>query len=228
MSPHPLDNVFWQCLSGPHRDWTVGSERARRYRKGYSQIAAFADPGNADLNALAAITQVGESFYVQGWSGPLQGKEWSIAFEAPMVAMAWTGAVKPSPSHRTLVRLTAEHWPEVKALVELTRPGPFGPHTLSMGEFVGLFDDQGQLMAMAGERTRAGLWHEVSGICTHPEHQGKGLGRTLTHEVVRRQLDRGEHPYLHALADNHTAVGMYRKLGFETVLTTPVRVVQRL
>lgn len=114
------------------------------------------------------------------------------------------------------------------ALVALTRPGPFGPLNLTMGEFVGHFAPDGQLIAMAGERTRAGPWHEVCGICTHPDHQGKGLGRVLTHEIVRRMLLRDASPYLHVRADHEAARQMYRKPGFREVLETPIRVIQRI
>ena len=71
-------------------------------------------------------------------------------------------------------------------------------------------------------------WHEVSGICTHPDHQGQGLGRALTHEIVRRQLLRGETPFLHAMATNETARAMYRRLGFGERLETPIRVLRRI
>jgi predicted GNAT family acetyltransferase len=60
-------------------------------------------------------------------------------------------------------------------LVELTRPGPFRRRTVELGAFLGI-RERGRLVAMAG-----GMWigehREVSGICTHPEAQGRGLAR---------------------------------------------------
>jgi ribosomal protein S18 acetylase RimI-like enzyme len=145
-----------------------------------------------------------------------------------MVAMTWETPGTLPPAGVACQILGPEHQEAMLALVALTSPGPFGPLNPSMGEFLGQFAPDGQLLAMAGERTRAGPWHEVSGVCTHPDHQGKGLGRILTHEVVRRMLLRGESPYLHVRADNGVARTMYRKLGFREVLETPIRVIRRV
>lgn len=226
--PHPLHNVFWQSLNGPHAHLSTGDARARRYKPGYSAIAGFSDPQEPDLEGLATHCQVGESFYVEGWGGSHPSAAWSIEFEATMVAMVWDQIEAPPAATLCCQPLRAEHSEAVMALVASTNPGPFGPLTLSMGEFVGHFTPDGQLIAMAGERTRADPWHEVSGICTHPDHQGKGLGRILSHEVTRRMLVRGEMPFLHVRADNDVARRMYRKLGFREVLETPIRVIRRI
>jgi ribosomal protein S18 acetylase RimI-like enzyme len=226
---HPLDNVFWKSLSGPHAHLSIGDGRSRRYQPGFSAIAAFASPEQPDLEGLANHCVVDEAFYVEGWNGHNGSAVWSIEFDARMVAMAWnTENASPAATTLDCRPLLAADREAALELVALTNPGPFGPLTLSMGDFIGHFTAEGQLVAMAGERTRANRWHEVSGICTHPEHQGKGLGRRLTHEVVRRMLQRGELPFLHARADNDVARHMYRKLGFREVLDTPMRIIRRL
>lgn len=226
--PPLLDNIFWRCLDGPHRPLAEARGQARRDRTGYSPIAAFADPSAPDLDGLAAMSAPGESFYVSGWNGACASPDWQIDVDASMVCMAWDGGPVPDPVALECRLLSPEDLPAVMTLVELTRPGPFGPHTLSMGEFLGHFDAEGRLVAMAGERTRAHAWHEVSGICTHPDHQGRGLGRALTLEVGRRQLLRCEVPFLHAMAGNETALAMYRRLGFSERLVTPIRVLRRI
>lgn len=223
-----LHNVFWRCLSGPHAHLSTGNERGRRYLPGFSPIAAFADPERPDLDGLADQCQSGEAFYAAAWNGPLLSSDWSIEFDGTMVAMVWEASGVPAPASIACSHLQPEHQEAMLELVALTSPGPFGPRNLEMGEFVGHFSPSGQLLAMAGERTRAGEWHEVSAICTHPDHQGLGLGRQLTHEVVRRMLLRGEKPYLHVRADNTVARLMYRRQGFREALETPIRVIRRL
>jgi len=47
---------------------------------------------------------------------------------------------------------------------------------------------------MAGERARAAGWREISGVCTQPDQQGRGLARRLMHKLLRRELLRGEEP----------------------------------
>lgn len=58
-----LDNVFWHAMVGFQSDIAAGSGSSRRYARGYSSIAAFADPLHADLDALAAEFDSGERFW---------------------------------------------------------------------------------------------------------------------------------------------------------------------
>ena len=80
---------------------------------------------------------------------------------------------------------------------------------------------------MAGERMCAGELHEVSGICTHPDFQGRGFAKKLTLKLVRRQLLRGKTPFLHVMSHNVTARALYEKMGFRNYRETMVRVVAR-
>jgi predicted GNAT family acetyltransferase len=98
-------------------------------------------------------------------------------------------------------------------LVERTRPGPFGPRTIELGTYLGVWDD-GALVAMAGERMRMPGYTEISAVCTHPDHRGRGLARTLVLTLMRRMLERGDRPILHVAADNVSALRLYEHLGF--------------
>ena len=113
------------------------------------------------------------------------------------------------------------------ALAELTRPGPFDVRTIEFGEYFGVFDGD-RLLAMAGERMQDRSLREVSGICTHPDAQGRGLARRLTELVVRRELARGETPFLHVVSTNARAIGLYQRIGFTVAREVPVRIVSRL
>ena len=112
------------------------------------------------------------------------------------------------------------------ALTEVTRPGPFGDRTIELGEWHGVFDGD-KLIAMAGERLKAGELHEVSGICTLPEYQGRGLAKRLTLLIIRIQLARRETPFLHVASTNTRARELYRKLGFVLDQEVAMRVVSR-
>jgi predicted GNAT family acetyltransferase len=78
---------------------------------------------------------------------------------------------------------------------------------------------------MAGERMQSGSWREVSGVCTHPDHQGRGLARRLMQTLLRREVLRGERPFLHVMSANNVARGLYRRMGFRELGETAVRVV---
>jgi predicted GNAT family acetyltransferase len=100
------------------------------------------------------------------------------------------------------------------ALATLTRPGPFRSLTHTMGRFFGVREG-GILIAMAGERLHTPGFHEITAVCTHPDHRGRGLGAALMRKVGARMLDEGDQPFLHTYANNATAVGLYRRLGFD-------------
>ena len=80
---------------------------------------------------------------------------------------------------------------------------------------------------MAGERMHAGPLREISGVCTHPDVQGRGFARKLMRKLVRRQMQRGETPFLHVMRDNRNARALYERMGFHDFRESVVRVVSR-
>ena len=95
----------------------------------------------------------------------------------------------------------------------LTQPGPYAAHTNRLGDFIGV-KQGGVLVAMAGERMKMPGLSEVSGVCTHPDHRGRGYAGALMRVVAERMLVRGETPWLHAYASNAGAIALYESLGF--------------
>jgi predicted GNAT family acetyltransferase len=122
--------------------------------------------------------------------------------------------------------LAAADVDDMLALVELTRPGPFRRRTVELGAFLGV-RERGRLVAMAGERMWIGDHREVSGICTHPEAQGRGLARALTGRVINRMLRAGQTPILHVEAGNERAIAMYHGLGFVRLREFPLLYAKR-
>ena len=109
--------------------------------------------------------------------------------------------------------LTDDDAAQMLALATLTEPGPFLEATHRLGAFVGVKQD-GRLVAMAGERMRPEGFTEVSGVCTHPDHRGRGLAGRLMQVVAGRIVARGETPFLHSYASNLGAISLYESLGF--------------
>src|SRR3954471_5215222 len=64
-----LDNIMWNCMSGPHAHFAVGTGDVRRYAPGFSPIIGCRDPERPDFATLEQFCQPGESFYVDIWSG---------------------------------------------------------------------------------------------------------------------------------------------------------------
>jgi GNAT superfamily N-acetyltransferase len=221
-----LDNIMWNTLSGRHLRHSAGCATARRYARGFSPIVGFPDPTQPDLTALRPHCEVGERFYCDRWAGAAPAG-WSIEVESLMLKMVWSGGTPPVDAAPDAIPLGAAHLSQALALTVLTRPGPFGPRTIELGEYFGLFDGE-RLLAMAGERMHAGSLHEISAVCTHPDAQGRGLARRLTQKLIQRQLQRGETPFLHVMSDNRAARSLYERLGFSNYLETVVRVIAPL
>lgn len=222
---HPLDNIFWNALSGPHRQFSAGGDTARRYASGFSPIVGFPDKTQPDFDALASICAPGEQFYCDGWTGePPPG--WTVAFESTMYRMVWDAPMPASDDAADAVQLDASHAERALDLATRMRPGPFGLRTIELGDYFGYFDGE-RLMAMAGERTCTPGFREISGVCTDPGYQGRGLARKLTLKLVRRMLQRGEVPFLHVMSSNALAHTLYQRMGFRDWCETPVRVVMR-
>ena len=78
---------------------------------------------------------------------------------------------------------------------------------------------------MAGERIFAGNFREISGVCTHPDFQGRGMARRLMNTLMVRQKQRKETPILHVVRDNIDAHRFYERLGFHDYRETIVRVI---
>jgi GNAT superfamily N-acetyltransferase len=220
---HLLDNIFWHALSGPQAKFASGSGDARRFAPGFSPIVGFRNPREPDFAALAPYCEPGEHFYCADWTGEAP-PGWKIEAEATMFQMVWDAPVPPASGDARIVPLLPEHAPLAVELATLTQPGPFGPRTPELGEYFGIFEE-GRLIAMSGERVHAQGVREISGVCTHPQAQGRGLARLLVAHLVRRQQARGEQSFLHVMRSNDGARDLYARMGFRDRRECPVRVV---
>jgi ribosomal protein S18 acetylase RimI-like enzyme len=220
---HLLDNITWHTLAGPHAKYADGTQQVRRYARGFSPILGFANPDRPDFAALAQFCDPGEHFYCDGWTGAVPDC-WQIDAESTMFKMVWEAEIPTSDEAPDAIALGPEHGSQALELASLTRPGPFGPRTIELGEYFGYFDGQ-RLVAMAGERMYAGTLREISSVCTHPDYQGRGLARRLMLKLIRRQLQRGETSFLHVMHENTGARRLYERMGYRNYRETVVRVV---
>jgi GNAT superfamily N-acetyltransferase len=221
-----LDNIMWNCLSGPHLRFATGHGGVRRYAAGFSPIVGFATPHEPDFETLSNYCAAGERFYCDIWNGAAPAG-WQIEREAPMLKMVWEGPCPETDAAPDAVTLEARHFPQALELAIQRNPGPFGPRTPELGTYFGFFEE-GRLIAMAGERMCAGNLREISAVCTHPDFLGRGLAKRLSLKLVREQMLRGEVPFLHVIATNTVARNLYEKLGFRNRVETLLRVISRV
>ena len=186
-------------------------------------MLAFADGEHPDFAALVPYCDPGEHLYCGEWAGAAPAG-WRIEAENTMFRMVWDAAAPSTDEIADAVMLGPQHAAQALELTALTHPGPFGPRTIELGEYFGWFEGE-RLVAIAGERMHAGTLREVSGVCTHPDFQGRGFARRLMIKLIRRQMHRGETPFLHVMRDNGGAHRLYERMGFRDHCETTVRVV---
>jgi predicted GNAT family acetyltransferase len=218
---HPLDRPIWSSLTTGWSAFAQGDGRAFRLDQRYGPFAAPADPSPESLNALAALIPAdGELWLVGERDLPIPND--TTVLRTGLLHQMVAEHVMPPTQSIDFVPLGDADAAEMLALAQLTKPGPFTTLTHRLGSFIGVRRD-GQLVAMAGERMKIDGFTEVSGVCTLPDHRGKGYAGTLMRIVAQDILARGERPFLHTYADNSTAIGLYESLGFR--LRTPLDMV---
>lgn len=222
---HPLDNVIWNALTSVQADWSRGGPLARRFRPEFARFAGMPAVSAKTLEALAADLAPDEVVALSTAQEFDAGPLFEVVERKRLVQMIGPaqGAVRAPGRARALGPADV---PQMTALVQLTAPGPWYERTPELGRFLGI-EAGGRLVAMAGERMRVPGHTEISAICCHPDWRGQGLPADLTRLVSQRIVARGETPFLHVLADNAAAIGLYEKLGFRQRLHTALTIIKR-
>lgn len=210
-TPHPLDDPVRAALTGPHAPFARRRGRSLSYPPDVTPFVALPeDPTAADWADAAALVGAGRTVMTAGFQAP-PPSGWEVTFDVEGVQLV--GDDVPGERDPEAVRLGRADLPEVLALVERTRPGPFLPRTIEMGTYLGIRRG-GALVAMAGERFHLPGFTEISAVCTDDAHRGLGLGTRLIRVVTAGIRERGETPFLHAAADNTSAIRLYEAVGF--------------
>ena len=212
-----LENVIWQALATRQAHFSEGSNGARRFLGEVTSLCAFPAPNDEGYDALAHLAGPNGTAAVFLKEPYQQRPGWEYIAGAALTQMIFENGHESSAkrSDVRLVELGDEDSPDMLELTALTKPGPFGKRTHELGYYVGI-RDEGKLVAMAGERLKVPGHTEVSAVCTHPDHLGKGYAGTLMLEVMRAIRERGETPFLHVRSDNSRAIALYERLGFRT------------
>lgn len=219
----PLDNPIWHSLTSRHAHLALGNEAARRYPPEIAPFAAIPTSSEESEAALANLVEHGAKAIVlnvmpKTWQG------WTITHRFEAVQYVWENtAAEPDPE---AIPLGPEHLDRMLDLTALVYPAYFRKGTAELGDYFGIVED-GQLCAMAGIRMAFRGHQEISAICTHPDHQGKGCASRLTRHLIHHIQTQGDTPFLHTESDNHTARRLYDRLGFALRATLPIFVAER-
>jgi GNAT superfamily N-acetyltransferase len=224
LSDPRFTNPVWHALCGPHRHLALGAGGACRYPADVAPFAAVADESRGAQGELHALMTVGESLWMAG-SPDHPGLR--VEQELDCVQMILPAESALPPSGADVVPLSGENAAEMVALTDAAFPGFFRAATYRMGTYVGV-RSRGTLVAMAGERLRLDGYPELSGICTHPDHRGRGLAAGLIGHLTRAHRREGLRSWLHVGAPNIRAIELYEHLGFVPLRNLMLRRISRI
>ena len=223
---HVLDNPIWHALISGNRNMSVGTELVKYFPKEIATFAGLKEVNQSSLKLLydlisperTVILITGESIEIPA--------SWNIIYQSIILQMVSKNPKKPGLPHEEIVHLNKMHVPQMLALTTLTNPGPFFERTIEFGNYTGIFKS-GELIAMAGQRLHVNQYVEISAVCTHPDHVGKGYGSMLIQRQAQQIVQKGNIPFLHSRSDNDQAIRLYKALGFTTRQEMNLNVIQK-
>jgi ribosomal protein S18 acetylase RimI-like enzyme len=212
--PKLLERPVWSALTTAHAGFARGNDLAWRYLPDVAPMCSVREVSDACLQALAALMAPGDVVGLFSAEPVAAGAGLAVLAQKFVEQMVYERGEAPAAAATgAVVKLTPNDVPEMMRLVDLTQPGPFAPRTIALGSYIGI-RSAGALVAMAGERMKFAGFTEISAVCTHPAHRGRGHASLLARTLMRQILERGETPFLHVYSDNTSAAALYQKLGF--------------
>ncbi|MFD1631704.1 GNAT family N-acetyltransferase [Pseudopedobacter beijingensis] len=212
---HILDNPVWNALNTGNKDLSVGEGRIRLYRSDISPFIGLEENSSENLFKLYEYTRdIADTFGIVAETEIDIPHIWNVAHKVPILQMICQEPLFRKEISANIKKLSDEHIPQMLALTELTRPGPFKDRTIEFGHYQGIFEDDG-LVAMAGQRMHALPYAEISAVCTHPQYLGLGYAGQLMMSQIKRILEQDQIPFLHVTISNKRAIKIYESMGFK-------------
>jgi predicted GNAT family acetyltransferase len=211
-----LDNPVWEALTAKQARLAEGDGLARRFLPSIAPFAAVKCLTLEALERLADLLAPGETVLLQTLTEiPSTATAAALRAEKLFDVLQMTDERTSEPGDIGGVeRLSAGDADEMLALATKTSPGPFTQRTVETGHYIGL-RDKGRLIAMAGERMQLDGFVEISAVCVDDDYRGRGIAARLMNILRAEIRKRTDVPFLHVRAGNATAIGLYRRLGFE-------------
>jgi len=210
---HPLDNPIWIALNSGSASFAYSNGVVRFIDRRIGFFAGIPLYDTEHLNQLYEAMDSGMRVIVFPPGDLDLDAKWKVRNDNALLQMVFE---KPSINlslDASIRALAAADVPDMLALTQLAKPGPFLENTIAFGGYFGFFVD-GRLVSMAGTRLAAGPYTEVSAVCTHPDFVGQGLAQRVLPHVLNYIQQQGQIPYLQLYPDNLPAYRLYQRLGF--------------
>lgn len=213
---HVLDNMIWNAITTGNTSIADQKGNAGVYKENIAPFAAVKEWNEINVNQLHSLIPPGRRIamsYPDNFQ--LDADQWLILQQMDCYQMVYENPVEhfTTPASALITRLDETHIPQMLELTALTKPGPFFEKTILFGNYFGIFQN-GRLAAMAGQRMHPVPYMEVSAVCTHPDFRGSGYAKAIMLHVMKIIIDNSFIPFLHVLADNNSAIRLYKSIGF--------------
>jgi ribosomal protein S18 acetylase RimI-like enzyme len=129
--------------------------------------------------------------------------------------LLWSVTAPPAMrGEDTVEELPADTAPEIGKLLDMSLPDSGArPGDQDVRAWYGI-RDEGRLVAVAADRSPAGMVAHIAGIAVAPDRQGRGLGAAITGALTRRLFAEYPTVSLAVMSDNDRAVAVYERLGY--------------
>jgi ribosomal protein S18 acetylase RimI-like enzyme len=208
-----ISNPVFGGLTSGDQHLGSGTEKVKFFDEDVSPFAGIADGYDRGFKDLYDLLPSGRIILYATPHSLVPQKGWNLLHNIQGVQMMLDQVREIKQNEVAPVALGKEHIEQMLALTALTKPGPFGPGTISFGHYYGIFDRE-KLVAMTGQRLHVQECTEVSAVCTDPAYLGKGYAYALVLHAVALIRQQGKTPFLHVRADNQRAIALYERIGF--------------
>ena len=116
-------------------------------------------------------------------------------------------------SRYRLEKLTVQDIVQISHLYSLVPAMAWTPKALAFGPYYGLYCDE-HLVSIAGVHFQTRWTSEVGNIVTHFKHRRQNLAYICTRAVINNLKAHSDNIFLCVIADNHSAIKLYEKMGF--------------
>jgi ribosomal protein S18 acetylase RimI-like enzyme len=217
---HVLDNPVWNALLSGNINLALGNAQVKYFDPLVSPFVGFKEVSKDSFKELYELIDHNKPLLFVTPHQIEIPQIWNVTNVINGYQMIWEGEAAQYISTAEILPLDTTHTQQMVDLTKLTKPGPFAERTIEFGHYHGIFEGD-KLIAMAGQRLYPFNYAEISAVCTHPDHLGKGYAKQLLLYHIHRIKQAGETPFLHVWDGNDRAIQVYQNLGFIT--RTPVQ-----
>ncbi len=208
-----LTNPVYHALLSGDKHLSFGNNNVKYFDEQVSPFAGFEQDHDKGFQEFYELFPAGRKILYASPVFITQPAGWKILHEIKGLQFIYEAGCGIKTDFSNIIPLGIMHIEQMMQLALLTKPGPFGKRTIDFGNYFGIFDNN-KLVAMTGQRLHVENFTEISAVCTHPDHTGKGYAHTLLQHQLQRILQQGQQPFLHVREDNARAIALYQRMGF--------------